>query len=125
MANILEIMGKVAFVVGVLFAIFGGIWGGKAAPTNDAVIIVLLVSGVVIGLLNITAREATAVLVATVALIVLAIWSTTSAFQPVYDVSQGLAENVIGIVDSFALLMAPAAVIIALRAVIAAARPGD
>lgn len=125
MANLLEIIGKVAFVVGVLFAIFGGIWGGKVAPTNDAVIIVLLVSGVAIGLLNITAREATAVLVATVALVVLAIWSTTSAFQPVYDVSQGLAENVIGIVDAFALLMAPAAVIIAVRAVVAAARPGD
>ena len=125
MAHLLEIIGKVAFVVGVLFAIFGGIWGGEAEPTNDAVIIVLLLAGVAIGLLNVTAREATAVLVATVALVVLAIWGTTSAFQPVYDVSQGLAENLIGIVDAFALLMAPAAVIIAIRAVVGAARPGE
>jgi len=125
MASILEIIGKIAFVVGVLFAILGGIWGGKAEPTNDVVIIVLLLAGVAIGLLNVTAREATAVLTSTVALVVLAIWGTTSAFQPVYDVSQGLAENVVGIVDCFALLMAPAAVIIAIRAVIIAARPGD
>ena len=63
-------------------------------------------------------------LMATIALVILGIWGTTAAFQPVYDLSQGLAENVIGVVDAFALLMAPAAVIVALRTVIAVARPG-
>jgi hypothetical protein len=125
MANLTANVGKGAFVIGVLFAIFGGIWGGKAAPTNEWVVTILLIAGVVIGLLNVTAREATAVLTATVALLVLGIWGDTSAFQPVKDLSQGLAENVIGVVDAFAMLMAPAAVIIALRAVIGAARPGD
>jgi len=125
MANLLANVGKVAFVIGVLFAIFGGIWGGTAEPTNRAVIAVLLIAGVVIGLLNITVREATPVLIATLALIILGIWGTTDAYKPVYDLSQGLAENVIGVVDSFALLMAPAVVFIALRAVIAVARPGE
>lgn len=125
MANLMSNVGKGAFIIGVLFAIFGGIWGGKAEPTNEWVIGALLISGVAIGLLNITAREATAVLTATVALLILAIWGTTDAFKPVVDLSQTLGENVFGVVDAFALLMAPAAVIIALRAVIAAARPGD
>ena len=125
MANLMSNMGKGAFIIGVLFAIFGGIWGGKAQPTNEWVIGALLISGVAIGLLNITAKEATAVLTATVALLILAIWGTTAAFNPVVDLSQTLGENVFGVVDAFALLMAPAAVIIALRAVIAAARPGD
>jgi hypothetical protein len=101
------------------------IWGGTAEPTNKVVIAVLLIAGVVIGLLNITVREATPVLIATLALIILGVWGTTDAYKPVYDLSQGLAENVIGVVDSFALLMAPAVVFIALRAVIAVARPGE
>ncbi len=125
MAKTLAIVGKVAFVVGVLFAIIGGILGGKAAPTNEGVIIVLLVAGILIGLLNITAKEAPTVLAAAVALIVLGIWGDTSAFRPVLDLSQGLGENVIGVVDAFALLMAPAAIIIAIKAVIATAKPGD
>jgi hypothetical protein len=121
----LAIVGKVAFVVGVLFAIFGGIWGGTAAPTNDWIVAILLVAGLLIGLLNITAKEAPVVLAASVALIILAIWGNTSAFQPVLNLSQGLGENVIGIVDAFAILMAPAAIIVALRAVVATAKPGD
>jgi hypothetical protein len=125
MKDILATVGKVAFVVGVLFAIFGGIWGGKAAPTNHVVIAVLLIAGVLIGFLNITAKETWVVLMATVGLLVLAIWANTGAFQPVLDLSQGLGENLIGVLDAFALLMAPAAIIIAVKAVIATARPGD
>jgi len=123
--NAMALIGKVAFILGVIFAILGGIWGGEAEPTNDGVIIILLIAGIVIGLLNITAKEATAVLLATTALIILALWGHSQAFNPVYDLNQTLAENLVGIVDSFALLMAPAAIIIAIRAVIKAARPGN
>ncbi len=121
----LELIGKIAFVVGVVFAIIGGIWAGKAEPTNDGVVVILLVAGLLIGLLNVTAKEAPIVLSATMALVLLAVWGNTQAFAPVYHLSQGLAENVVGIVDAFALLMAPAAIIVAIRAVIATAAPGD
>ena len=124
-SSTIALLGKVAFVVGVIFAICGGIWGGTAAPTNDGVVVVLLVAGVLIGLLNITAKEAFVVLSAVVALLILAIWGNTAAYQPVLNLSQGLGENVAGIVDAFALLIAPAAIIIAIKAVIAAASPGD
>ena len=86
-------LGEAAFVVGVLFATFGGIWGGAAEPTNRAMVAVLLIVGIIIGLLNITGKEATAVLMATMALIVLSIWGTTAAFQPAYGLSQGLGET--------------------------------
>ena len=125
MAKAMAIVGKVAFVVGVIFAIVGGIWGGEAEPTNRVVIIALLASGVAIGLLNITAKEAPAVLTAAVALIILSIWGYTQAFQPVLRLSQGLGENVVGVVVCFGLLMAPAAIIIAIKAVISTAKPGD
>jgi len=36
-----------------------------------------------------------------------------------------LAENVVGIVVACALLMAPAAIIVAVKAVLATAKPGD
>ena len=125
MASLMATVGKVAFLVGILMAIFGGVWGGKDVPTNDGVVIVLLIAGILIGFLNITAKEATAVLAAAVALLILAIWGFSAAFAPVLRVSQGLGENVIGVVACFGLLMAPAAIIIALKAVIATAKPGD
>jgi hypothetical protein len=123
--NRLELVGKLAFVVGVLFAIIGGIWGGTAAPTNDWVVLILIIAGILIGLLNITAKEAPVVLVAIIALLILSIWGNDAAFVPVTHLSQGLGENVCGVVDCFAILMAPAAIIIAVKAVIAAAKPGD
>lgn len=125
MAKALAIIGKIAFVVGVLFAIIGGIWGGVSVPTNETVIIVLLAAGILIGLLNVTAKEGATVLAAAVALVILGIWGFTPAFEPVEEVSQALAENVLGVVCAFALLMAPAAIIVAIKAVIATAQPGD
>ena len=125
MAQAMAIVGKAAFVVGVIFAIVGGILGGASVPTNEVVIVVLLVAGVLIGLLNVTAGEATAVLTASVALVILGIWGFTPAFQPVMDLSTALGENLIGVVCAFSLLMAPALVIIALKAVISAAKPGE
>jgi len=125
MSGALAIVGKAAFVVGVLFAIVGGIWGGKSIPTNDLVIWVLLIAGIVIGLLNVTAQEGGVVLSAAVALVILGIWGFTQGFAPVYDVSEVLAENVVGVVCCFALLMAPAAIVIAIKAVISTAKPGD
>jgi hypothetical protein len=125
MAKALALVGKVAFVAGVAFAIIGGIWGGVSIPTNDLVIWVLLIAGILIGLLNVTAKEGPVVLSAAVALIILGIWGFSGAAAPIADISQGLAENLIGVVCCFALLMAPAAFIVAIKAVIATAKPGD
>ncbi len=125
MAGILAIVGKIAFVAGVLFAIFGGIWGGESVPTNEVVIWVLLIAGILIGLLNVTAKEGATVLAASVALIILGIWGFTPAAAPIAQISETFAENLQGVVCAFALLMVPAALIVALKAVISAAKPGD
>jgi hypothetical protein len=125
MANALALVGKIAFVVGVLIAIIGGIWGGDSLPTQDWVIWVLLIAGILIGLLNVTAKEAATVMSAAVALIVLGIWGMNGGLQPVADVSEDFAKEVLGIVYCFGLLMAPAAIIVAIKAVISTAKPGD
>ncbi len=125
MANALALVGKIAFVVGVLIAIIGGIWGGDVLPEKDWVIWILLIAGILIGLLNVTAKEAAIVLTAAVALIVISVWGLAGGFLPVADVNETLANETQGIVYCFGLLMAPAAIIVAIKAVIATAKPGE
>jgi hypothetical protein len=125
MAKALALVGKIAFVVGVVIAVIGGIWGGESLPEKDWVIWILLIAGIIIGLLNVTAKEAATVLGAAVALIVLGIWGLAGGLNPVADVNQTLADETLGIVYCFGLLMAPAAIIVAIKAVISAAKPGD
>ncbi len=125
MANALALVGKIAFIVGVLIAIIGGIWGGDVLPEKDWVIWILLIAGILIGLLNVTAKEAAIVLTAAVALIVISIWGLAGGFGPVADINESLANETQGIVYCFGLLMAPAAIIVAIKAVISTAKPGD
>lgn len=112
-----SLIGKLAFVVGVLFALIGGIWW----PDNGAVVAILLIAGIIIGFLNISGKEAPVVLSAAVALIILGIWGGSDAFAPVAKFSTWLSENVMGVVSCFAMLTAPAAIIIAIKAVISTA----
>jgi len=126
MAKALALVGKIAFVLGVVIAFIGGIWGGDALPEKGWVIWILLIAGILIGLLNVTAKEAPTVLAAAVALIVLSIWGLAGGLVPVFQhASETLANEVQGIVYCFGLLMAPAAIIVAIKAVIATASPGD
>ncbi len=125
MASALALVGKIGFVVGIAIAIIGGIWGGDALPEHGWVIWLLLIAGIIIGLLNVTAKEASTVLTAAVALIILSIWGPYGLEPVAEHVSQDLANEVLGIVYCFGLLMAPAAIIVAIKAVIATAKPGD
>lgn len=117
-----DFLGKLAFIVGILFAFFGGIWGGENVPTNDAVVAILLICGILIGLLNITTKEAPTVLIATIALLIVSIWITSNLnFYPIYDLSAAIWENTVGVVSSLAILMMPAAIIISIKAILATA----
>ena len=126
MAKTLALIGKIAFVVGIVIAFVGGIWGGDVLPEKSWVIWILLIAGILIGLLNVTAKEAPTVLAAAVALIILSVWGLTGGLVPVFQhASETLANEVQGIVYCFGLLMAPAAIIVAIKAVISTAKPGD
>ncbi|MFC2022942.1 hypothetical protein ACFLTL_02155 [Chloroflexota bacterium] len=110
MSRTVGIIGFITFAVGLLLALVGGI----VAPANGTIILVLVVLGIIVGALNIITREILALLVATVALIVVG----TIGFDPLNDLITGLGTTINEIVYYLARLMAPAAVIAAIRTLV-------
>jgi len=110
-------IGLAAFLVGLVLAVIAGF----AARDNGAIILVLVILGIFVGLLNITAKEIGTLLLAAIALIVLG----GTSFGALDDLINGLGSGLDGIVKYLASFMAPAAVISAIRALWGVARPGD
>jgi hypothetical protein len=112
--NIWSTIGFWAFIVGLVVAVIAGIlW-----PANATVIIVLMILGLIIGFLNITAKEILLFLVATVALIVVG-----NVFAPLKTLMIGALLG--SILSYVATLMAPAAIVSAIKALWAVGKPGD
>jgi len=113
MNKALGLIGFWCFIIGLIVAVVCGI----IAPKNEIVIIILVVFGIIIGFLNITAKEVMLFLLATIALIV-----AGNVFAPLTMLGVGaILGNMLGYV---ATLMAPAAVITAIKALWAVGKPG-
>jgi hypothetical protein len=115
MSRILRIIGFLAFAAGLVLAVVAGI----LAPDNATVILILVIIGILVGVLNITAREATPLLLAAIALLAVG----TVGFDPLNDLVGGLGTHANEIVYYFARLMAPAAVIVAVKALLSVGFP--
>jgi hypothetical protein len=103
-----------AFILGLALAIVFGI----ISPNNPTIIVILVILGVIIGLLNISAKEMTPLLLATIALIVVG-----GVFEPIKTMGVGsLLDNILRLL---ATLMAPAAVIAAVKTLVAIGFPKD
>ena len=107
MNRALGIIGFIVFAAGLLIAVMGGI----LAPASGRIILALVVLGIIVGAINIITREMLALLVATVALIVVG----TTGFEPLDQLISGLGTTINEIVYYLARFMAPAAVIAAVR----------
>jgi len=83
---------------------------------NGYVTLVLLILGVIVGLVSITVKEVTPFLVATIALIVASI---SNVWEPLTTIHSLLAYWAGGILTYIVAFAAPAAVIIAIKAVLA------
>jgi hypothetical protein len=110
MSRILSIIGFLAFAAGLVLAVVGGI----VAPNSGTIILTLVILGIIVGFLNITAREATPLLLAAIALLAVG----TVGFDALNDLVLGLGTRVNEVVYYFARLMAPAAVIVAVKALL-------
>ena len=115
---VLGLIGFWAFIVGLVLAVVFGILAvmGIAMGAMPAIIIILIILGIIVGALNITAKEILLFLVATIALIVVG-----GVFAPLKTFGVGAVLD--AILALVATLMAPAAVIAAIRALWAVGRP--
>ena len=112
--KILGFIGFWAFILGLVIAVIAGV----ILPQNTAIIIVLIILGLVIGFLNITAKEFMLFLVATIALIVVG-----NVFAPL--TALGIGKILGSILGYVATLMAPAAIVAAIKALWSIGKPGD
>jgi len=110
------IIGGLAFVVGFILALVGGI----VARENGGIVLALVILGILVAVLNITAKEVMPIMIAAIALIVA---GGANIFTPLDRLVSGLGASFNGIITYLAAFMVPVAIISAVRAVIALARP--
>jgi hypothetical protein len=110
----LGFIGFWAFIIGFILAIVAGIFW----PTNQTIVVVLVILGVIIGFLNVTAKEFMLLLLATIALVVVG-----NAFAPLAGLRVG--EVLGNILSRIGVLVAPAAIIAAVKALWSVAKPGE
>ena len=112
--------GEWAYLVSVVVAVLAGIAAAAGFGASSWVAVLLVVLGAVVGLLNISEKETTAFLVATIALVVASLGAnvagTMGTFSPL-NVIPGLGTLINAIVANIAIFAAPAAVIVAVKAV--------
>ena len=107
-------VGHFAFVGGVLLAIIAGL----LRTTSTFFAFSLLLLGIVVGFLNISAKEVTPFLVATIALLV----AGTADFQILNIIFDPLGSVLNSLFAYIRIFVAPAAIVVALKTVIALAR---
>jgi hypothetical protein len=112
------IVGGLAFFVGFILALVGGI----GFRDNGGIVLALVILGILVAVLNITAKEVMPVMIAAIALIVA---GGANIFNPLNNIWDGLGRSFNGVVTELAIFMVPVAIISAIRAVVVLARPGD
>jgi hypothetical protein len=114
MSRVPGLIGFIAFIVGLIIAIIAGI----VAPESSVIILILVILGIIIGFLNITSKELVPLLLAVIALVVIG-----GVFEPINVL--GIGKILDQILRLVAVLMAPAAVIAAIKALISVGFPKD
>ncbi|MFH0832993.1 MAG: hypothetical protein V1900_04705 [Candidatus Aenigmatarchaeota archaeon] len=111
-------IGEYLFLLGAIVAVLTGLGSSYVVGATGAWIVALLVLiGIVVGFLNVTEKEFTAFLVAAIALGI----AGTAAFTAIDAVLSPIGTMITAIVKNLAILVAPAAVIVAVKQVMAMA----
>jgi len=111
----LNFIGRIAFLVAFVIAIIMGLLTGAEVVTMDTfgwIILTLVILGLIVGLLNITQEEVSNFLIASVALIVFNTLSGLLLLIPY------IGNYIVSIINYIAIFVAPAALVVALKAVI-------
>ena len=107
-------LGEWSFLVGIALAIVVGIFTSSLGSWTGNLTLLLVVLGLVVGFLNISEKETTPFLVAAVALMLTA---TSVGTLNSIDLGVSLGKYLAGIVSQIAVFVAPAAVVVALKAI--------
>ena len=109
-------IGEYAYIVSVVIAVLAGLAAGFMS-VPPAITLLLVVLGVIVGFLNISEKETTPFLIASVALIV----AGTAGFVAINGLLPPLGTIIGSIVRNIAVFVAPAAIIVAVKAIAALA----
>ena len=105
-------MGQWAFIIGVIIAIVVGLFSSNLGVNTEGwLVLLLVVLGLIVGLLNVTEKETTPFLVAAAALLITGTAGNTLAVIPT------LGSYLQGVVEAIAVFVAPAAIVVALKAI--------
>ncbi|UCD06929.1 MAG: hypothetical protein JSW41_03780 [Candidatus Aenigmatarchaeota archaeon] len=116
-----ESVGKWAFILGVVIAVIAGLVGGWVTGYNPWILLVLVILGLVVGFLNISAKEVNVFLLSAIALILV---GTIAQLTSIDTIIPLLGSVLQAMVNNIAAFVAPAALIVSLKAVYnLAARP--
>ena len=102
-------LGHWAFIVGILIAVIAGLVPAWNTPT---VMWILVILGLIVGLLNITAKETVEFLVAAIALMIVGSAGAIPA----------LGMMILAILANIVAIVAPAALVVSLKAIYALAQ---
>jgi len=105
-----------AFLIGIVIALLAGIWSATTGSADATVTLVLVVLGLLVGLLNIQDKETMPFLVAAIAL------GAGSATLGPLSATPLVGEWLLPIFNHIAVFIAPAAFIVALKAIYGMAR---
>ena len=115
--KILGLVGFWAFIIGLVIALVFGIIGAFSSGMDTSwIIITLIILGIIIGFLNVTAKEVPTLLLAVIALIVVG-----NVFDPLPFIGKFISS----VLHYFVVLVTPVAVIIAIKALWQVGKPGD
>jgi DMSO reductase anchor subunit len=122
----MEKIARWAYIAFIIIAIIMGLAVGymvynneNIADINGWVTLIMLVLGVIIGLTSITEKEVTPFLIVTIALIVASTSNVWSPLSNIHELLYRWAQYILNYIVAFA---APAAVIIAIRALLPMAK---
>jgi len=109
--------GSWAFIFGVIVAIVAGAFSDYVSMYASWIVLLLGLLGLVVGFMNVTSKETVPFLVAAIALV-----ASTASFNLVLETVGGSAAAVVQTTLGFiAVFVAPAAIVVALKAIFALA----
>ncbi len=105
--NVIQLIGSATFIIGVILAIIAGFW-----PLSEVVTSTLIISGLIVGFLNVTPKESNNFLFVTLVLAVISSMGGQVLGQ--LDAVGGFLQNVF---SAMILFIIPAGVVVALKAI--------